>query len=110
MTNKRQEPTGANGQFKQIYYKNNVIAPYTDARVSESDYLQTEVWKELRRARMEKDGYQCKKCGTGMNLVVHHITYPDIWGTESVDDDLITLCARCHAEIHKNDINKEVSH
>lgn len=103
MTNKP-EPSSSDDKYKQIYYRRNRLKPYTTARVCHDDYLQTDVWRELRNARLKMDNYQCQKCGTAVNVAVHHINYPEYWGMENVATDLVTLCARCHAEVHKNDI------
>ena len=100
------KPMPPNGKYKQIYYEGK-FKPYTSSKVPYDDYRATEVWRKLREKRLAIDDYQCKRCGSGMNPEVHHLRYPDIWGTESVEDDLITLCAPCHAEVHKNDIKKE---
>lgn len=94
------------GKFKQIYYSRNKARPYTSAKVGHDDYMQTDVWRELRNERLRIDHYRCQHCGTAINVEVHHIKYPDVWGMESVDDDLITLCAKCHAETHKNDLQE----
>lgn len=101
MTNERKPPKG---KYRQIYYKRNRLKPYTSAFVGEDDYLQTAVWLELRNERLKIDHYCCQHCGTAINPEVHHLKYPDVWGTENVEEDLITLCATCHAETHKNDI------
>ena len=96
-----------NDIFKQVYVRTNRNNPYTSARIGHDDYLQTNVWRELRNERLIKDFHRCARCGTGINVEVHHIRYPEIWGMESVDDDLITLCSSCHTETHKNDIHEE---
>lgn len=108
MTNERKPPGGINGQYKQLYIRSSREAPYTQSQMCYDDYLQTSVWKELRYQRLNIDFYRCAKCGTAINVEVHHLKYPEIWGEENVDDDLITLCARCHAEAHKYDLIKEV--
>lgn len=38
-----------------------------------------------------------------MNLRVHHIRYPEVYGQEQ-DEDLITLCDECHSKVHENDL------
>lgn len=106
MTN---EMKPSSGKYKQIYYKRNRLKPYTSATVGEDDYLQTAVWHELRNERLRIDHYCCQYCGTAINPEVHHLRYPEVWGMESVEDDLITLCAACHAETHKNDIANNTS-
>lgn len=106
MTNKPGNTT-SESIYKQIWYRRNINKPYTTGSVNHEDYLQTDVWRELRDARLKLDNYQCRKCGSAINVEVHHIRYPAIWGTENVMTDLITLCASCHATIHKNDIAKK---
>lgn len=93
-------PESSDGKYKQIYYKRNRDRPYTSGKVGEDDYLQTEVWRELRNERLKKDMFQCQMCGKATNVVVHHLQYPKIWGTENVDMDLITLCRECHDKVH----------
>ena len=74
-------------------------------KVKYHTYIKSDEWKEKRKKTLERDDYQCQRCGTGMNLVVHHITY-DRLGKEDLDD-LITLCKKCHEEIHGKDIKEE---
>lgn len=66
---------------------------------SYQDYLASSDWKQRRARILKRDNYQCKMCGTGMNLSVHHIRYPKEFGKEP-DDDLITVCDSCHKMIH----------
>ena len=101
MTSEKRQP---NGPYKQVYYRGFRERPYTSSTIGYDDYLHTEVWRELRNKRLKMDFFRCVCCGTGKNVSVHHLNYPDVWGTESVEDDLITLCASCHAETHKYDI------
>lgn len=49
-----------------------------------------------------RDGGRCKKCKESKKLHYHHIKkYSD--GGENTSDNLILLCASCHAEEHKED-------
>lgn len=73
---------------------------------SYQDYLASQDWKQRRARILKRDNYQCKICGTGMNLRVHHIRYPDILGEEP-DEDLITVCDSCHEKIHSNDVRQK---
>lgn len=70
------------------------------------EYLNSPIWWEKRDRILERDGWRCRKCGSGINLRVHHIRYPVVLGEEP-DSDLITLCDRCHTEIHAQDIQKK---
>lgn len=63
-------------------------------------YIASVQWKEKRIARLEMDGHKCRLCdedGSRYRLEVHHrpSSYKRI-PNESIADDLITVCARCH--------------
>lgn len=103
MTNQKKPPQGAFGQYKQVYYSEFPMTPYTDATMNEDDYLHTSVWRKLRNKRLRMDNFKCQICGSGINTVVHHRKYPDVWGMENVEDDLVTLCTTCHANVHQYD-------
>ena len=66
-------------------------------------YINSNEWRIKRQKRLEIDKYQCRLCGeTGetYRLEVHH--KPESYAripNESVEDDLTTVCARCHDAI-----------
>jgi hypothetical protein len=63
-----------------------------------------EVQPELRQLVLERDDYQCIKCGSTENLQCHHITGVELNPIESADmDNCITLCKYCHTEVHQQD-------
>jgi hypothetical protein len=72
-----------------------------------ADKLKHPFWQKKRLEIMERDGFQCKKCGdTESPLHVHHLKYYD--GNDPWDYQnkyLITLCEHCHDEIE--DIKKD---
>lgn len=63
-------------------------------------YIASVTWGKKRDARLALDGYACRLCdedGTRYRLQVHH--RPSSYRrmpNESIQDDLITLCSRCH--------------
>lgn len=61
-------------------------------------YLQSPEWRERRRRTLERDGYRCRVCNSPDNLDAHHRTY-ERFG-EELDEDLTTLCRRCHDFFH----------
>lgn len=76
-------------------------------------FLKSRAWKQLRRARMRKDKYTCRRCKSrfpyGQGLTVHHII-PRPRGTHSIQN-LISLCEPCHNEVEgKNLIRHEIEH
>ena len=61
-------------------------------------YLRTEHWREIRNRTMERDGHQCRWCGSRKVLNVHHLTY-ERRGQERASD-VITLCRSCQELAH----------
>lgn len=59
----------------------------------------------LRLERLELDGIKCTECGATEKLVVHHNKRLDPSGerkdTESTIDVLLTLCRKCHMNLHR---------
>ncbi len=49
-----------------------------------------------RETVLERDGHRCQSCGAGKGLQVHH-RRPGLHDP----DWLITLCAGCHARVHR---------
>lgn len=64
------------------------------------EYLKTEHWQEVRKARLSVDKYRCYLCGTSKRLNVHHLRYDNL-GDENVRKDLISLCLHCHLMLHR---------
>ena len=61
-------------------------------------YRQSEVWRTIRRRKLEAQGY-CSDCYLKNELVVHHLIYDRIGGAERMED-LEVLCRRCHNDRH----------
>jgi 5-methylcytosine-specific restriction endonuclease McrA len=56
-------------------------------------------YETLRQQVLRRDGWRCQLCGTMTNLEVHHKEYRSQSGDDS-EQNLITLCATCHAIVH----------
>ena len=63
------------------------------------DLLKDPRWQKKRLEILERDGWACKLCGDKEStLAVHHCGYHGKpW--ESPDEELETLCEKCHAVI-----------
>ena len=46
------------------------------------------------------DNHTCSICGSKDDLNVHHFGYGNL-GNEDVENDLVTLCHKCHVMIHR---------
>jgi len=68
-------------------------------------YLDSDVWRWKREAKVKKVGRKCEACGRAHRLHVHHKRYPRVLGNESMKD-LEVLCIYCHAERHSKDIRE----
>jgi len=66
--------------------------------------LNAESYEALRHQVLRRDGWRCQACGWISNLEVHHKDFRSHGGEDRVDN-LITLCARCHREIHRHPTN-----
>ncbi len=71
-----------------------------DRKAEYLKYLESPVWKKLRKQALLRDGDQC--CGvdcTARAVAVHHDRYPEVLGTEKLDW-LFSVCMDCHGLIH----------
>ena len=57
------------------------------------------LYDQLRNQVLHRDGWRCQACGAMSNLEVHHKQFRSHSGVDS-EQNLITLCAECHAGIH----------
>ena len=66
--------------------------------------LNREVQPQLRQMVLKKDGYKCIKCKNTDELHCHHIYPVATDPLLSADvDNCITLCVKCHKQVHKQD-------
>lgn len=61
-------------------------------------YLESDHWKNLRAAKIKRDGAACKDCGSTRFIQVHHLNYRNIF--DVILDDLKVVCRVCHEKIH----------
>ena len=57
-------------------------------------------YESLRQQVLRRDGWRCQSCGAMSNLEVHHREFRSHSGADS-EENLITLCAACHAGVHR---------
>lgn len=60
--------------------------------------LDPELYEPLRQHVLQRDGWRCQACGAMSQLEVHHQQFRSHSGEDS-EQNLITLCAACHAAI-----------
>ena len=57
-------------------------------------------YESLRQQILHRDGWKCQLCGTMSNLEVHQREFRSHSGPDC-EENLITLCATCHARVHR---------
>jgi 5-methylcytosine-specific restriction endonuclease McrA len=57
-------------------------------------------YERLRQRILRRDGWRCQSCGAMSNLEVHHRQFRSHSGNDT-EENLITLCAACHANAHR---------
>jgi 5-methylcytosine-specific restriction endonuclease McrA len=58
-------------------------------------------WLQLRLKIIQMDRSRCILCGSQERLEVHHLLYrPNCKPWQYQDEDLVTLCRKCHAHAH----------
>ena len=63
--------------------------------------LDPDSYRKLRTEVLHRDGWRCQSCGSSNRLQVHHICSRSRLG-DDLGENLITLCADCHGDIHRN--------
>lgn len=61
-----------------------------------------------RKAIYKRDGYRCALCDSTDGLQIHHVV-PRGEGGSDFDENLITLCWRCHAQAHGVDLAPDMT-
>jgi 5-methylcytosine-specific restriction endonuclease McrA len=58
------------------------------------------LYEQLRNQVLRRDNWRCQACGAMSNLEVHHREFRSHSGEDS-EQNLITLCSKCHAAVHR---------
>ena len=61
--------------------------------------VNAEQYEKLRLGVLNRDGWRCQSCGSMTNLDVHHARRRSDLGDDA-QENLITLCRRCHRIAH----------
>jgi 5-methylcytosine-specific restriction endonuclease McrA len=62
----------------------------------------------LHRQVLERDGWRCQFCGSMLHLQVHHLKFRSRSGGDE-EQNLITLCARCHEKVHASHLSEDLN-
>jgi hypothetical protein len=73
-----------------------------------TEYLQSNLWRKIKRRVLKRDGHTCQLC-EGKGNVVHHKSYERNVLEGAADNLLITLCEGCHNIVHFNELGEKRS-
>ena len=77
---------------------------------SYKEYLQSALWKTIRRLVLEKHKYICYKCGEYGNEVHHkRYTYSILNGTNLSKKNYYVVCRNCHQEAEYDGVIKKTT-
>ena len=62
------------------------------------EYLKSDLWSDIKRRVLERDGGACRVCGQEAKYV-HHDSYGDVTIRGEHIGKLYSLCLRCHGEV-----------
>lgn len=90
---------------KKTIPNKNKVSKRTKQSDAYSEILKDPRWQKRRLEIMSRDCWTCQECGCGLYdgvpLNVHHKLYHSgIMPWEYSDDELVTLCDRCHKKQH----------
>jgi hypothetical protein len=74
------------------------VKEITHKQAIHRQYLQSPLWRSVRKNALIQFGEICAKCG-GYGTDVHHLTYERVGGDELIED-LQVLCRDCHEAVH----------
>ena len=63
--------------------------------------LDANAYRKLHRQVLQRDGWRCQTCSSMQHLEVHHLKFRSHSGGDQ-EQNLITLCAECHAQRHRS--------
>lgn len=96
------------GKIRAAVFKGEILYAYGKEKFpfemsSNDDYRNSRQYKKWRRQVYERDNFRCQICGqVGGNLNAHHIkTFKDYPELRFELSNGITLCERCHRDLHK---------
>lgn len=65
------------------------------------EYLNSDVWKKIRKKVLKRNCYKCQACGSVNNLNVHHTRYGYKVLQSGKGGGLYVLCNRHHKKVHQ---------
>lgn len=85
-------------QKKELGYKLRQAVLERCGFSSYTEYLSSELWKDIRGRVLQRDERKCQACGHRATQV-HHLSYGDVTIRGDKLDRLTSLCGACHRSV-----------
>ena len=66
--------------------------------------MHANVSTKMRQRVYKRDGYRCALCDCTHYIQIHHVVPRGAGGKVESEQNMITLCATCHAQAHGHDV------
>jgi len=63
--------------------------------------------RKISLAVYRRDDWHCRHCNCNSGLTPHHVIYQSAGGPDSLNN-LLTLCIKCHNDVHEGRLRIEV--
>jgi 5-methylcytosine-specific restriction endonuclease McrA len=76
-------------------------------RGNKRSFEELRVYENNKAAMYRRDNWHCRCCNRSDTLTPHHIVFQSQGGTDDLDN-LVTLCVKCHDDVHEGRLKIEV--
>jgi 5-methylcytosine-specific restriction endonuclease McrA len=63
--------------------------------------------RAVSQAVYRRDDWHCRHCNRSSSLTPHHVVYQSASGIDTLDN-LLTLCIKCHNDVHERRLEIQV--
>lgn len=88
----------AGGYLALRFYRQKESVTESERSEVWSEYMNSRKWEDLRRKALQRADHRCELCNAPYKAI-HHIRYPKKYRDDHIDN-LIAVCAKCHAILH----------
>jgi HNH endonuclease len=68
--------------------------------MNSNQYFSVSLPKTISSAMYERDNWHCRHCNRNSQLHPHHVVFKSAGGSDELNN-LLTLCAKCHRDVHE---------
>lgn len=79
----------------------------TSKPVGYRKYISSHEWKKKRERAFEKLGKKCGRCGSTVNIEVHHRSYDNLYNESIIDVEIV--CNGCHKRADNERIESSIT-